>query len=55
LLSLGYPAYLDKETPTTDVSRSGIVASDDWYYLQPGKGKVSLKFKEGLLTKIVGP
>ena len=54
LLSLGYPAYLDKETPTTDVSRSGIVASDDWYYLQPGKEKVSLKFKEGSLTEIVG-
>ena len=55
LLSLGYPAYLDRENPTADISRAGIVSSDDWYYLQPGKGKVSLKFKEGLLTEIAGP
>jgi hypothetical protein len=54
LLSLGYPAYLDRENPTADDSRAGIVSSDDWYYLQPGKENVSLKFKEGLLTEIVG-
>ena len=55
LLSLGYPAYLGGENPTTDESRAGIVSSDDWYYLKPGKEKVSLKFKEGLLTEIAGP
>ena len=54
LLSLGYPAYLGRENPTADVSRAGIVSSDDWYYLKPEKEKMSLKFKEGILTEIAG-
>ena len=53
LLSLGYPGHLGGEIPTTDDSRAGIVSSDDWYYAKPGKQKVSLKFKEGILTQIV--
>ncbi len=54
LLSLGYPAYLGKENPTTDDSRAAILANDDWYYLKSGKEKVSLKFAAGVLTQIVG-
>jgi len=54
LLSLGYPAYLGKENPTTDDSRAAILANDSWYYLKPGKEKVSLKFEAGVLAQIVG-
>ena len=54
LLSLGYPAYLGKENPTTDDSRAAIMSNDDWYYLKSGKEKVSLKFTAGILAQIVG-
>lgn len=54
LLSLGYPAYLGKENPTTDDSRAAILANDDWYYLKSGKEKVLLKFTAGVLAQIEG-
>ena len=54
LLSLGYPAYLGKENPTTDDSRAAIMSNDDWYYLKSEKGKVLLKFTAGVLAQIVG-
>jgi hypothetical protein len=54
LLSLGYPAYLGKENPTTDDSRAAIMSNDDWYYLKSAKGEVLLKFTAGVLAQIVG-
>jgi len=54
LLSLGYPAYLGKENPTTDDSRAGIMSNDSWYYVKSAKEKVLLKFTAGVLTQIVG-
>jgi len=54
LLSLGYPAYLGKENPTTDDSRAAILSSDNWYYLKSGKEKVLLEFTAGVLAQIEG-
>jgi len=54
LLSLGYPAYLGKENPTTDDNRAAILANDNWYYLKAKRKKVLLKFKAGVLTQIAG-
>jgi len=54
LLSLGYPAYLGKENPTTDDSRAAILSNDTWYYLKSGEEKVLLKFTAGVLAQIVG-
>jgi hypothetical protein len=52
LLSLGYPAYLGKEKPTTDESRAAILASDDWYYAQNQGELVALKFEAGVLAQV---
>jgi hypothetical protein len=54
LLSLGYPAYLGKENPTTDDSRAAILSNDNWYYLKFQEEKVLLKFTAGVLAQIVG-
>ena len=54
LLSLGYPAYIGKENPTTDDSRAAIISNDNWYYLKSGKEKVLLKFTAGVLAQIFG-
>jgi len=54
LLSLGYPAYLEGENPTTDDSRAAILSNDNWYYIKSGKEKVWFTFKAGLLAQIVG-
>ena len=52
LLSLGYPAYVGKKNSTADVSRAGILASDDWYYARNQGESVVLKFKEGELAQV---
>jgi hypothetical protein len=53
LLSLGYPAYLEEENPTSDDNRAAILANDHWYYLKGERKKVLLKFEAGILTEIV--
>jgi len=54
LLSLGYPAYLEGENPTTDDSRATILSNDNWYYVKSGREKVLFTFKAGLLAQILG-
>ena len=51
-LSLGYPAYVDKNDPTTDKSRASILSRDDWYYLKSKGEKVLLRFEDQILAQI---
>jgi hypothetical protein len=51
-LSLGYPAYVGKNDPTTDKSRASILSRDDWYYLKSKGEKVLLRFEDQILAQI---
>ena len=52
LLSLGYPAYVGNNEPTTDKSRASVLSRDDWYYLESKEGKVLLRFEGERLIQI---
>lgn len=52
LLSLGYPAYVGNNEPTTDKSRASIWSRDDWYYLKSKRGKILLRFEDQRLAQI---
>ena len=51
-LSLGYPAYVGNNDPTTNKSRAFILSRDDWYYLKSKGEKVLLRFEDQILTQI---
>ena len=54
-LSLGYPAYVGKNEPTSDKSRASILSRDVWYYLESNGEKVLLRFEDQKLAQIIEP
>ena len=52
LISLGYPAHVGNNEPTTDKSRASIWSRDDWYYLKSKGGKILLRFEDQRLAQI---
>ena len=52
ILSLGYPAHVGNNYPTTDKSRASILSQDDWYYSQSKGEKVLLRFEDETLTQL---